>query len=87
MQLYHYSNPKPLICDLAARYAYSITRKPLFRDGNKRMAAIACELFLEINDHILMASDEEAYFIFKDLAVGNTSEQELIQWIKQNVDS
>ena len=68
IHLYHYINPKPSICELAAKYAYSITRSHPFFDGNKRMAVIACELFLEINDCNLISSDEEAYFLFKDLS-------------------
>ncbi len=83
MQLFHYSNPKPSIPELAARFVYSAKNHP-FQDGNKRMSAIACEIFLELNDHILTASDEDAYFIFVDLAAGNISENELIEWIKKN---
>ncbi len=49
------------------------------------MAALACELFLMINDYDLTASDEEAYFNFIDLASGEISEEELVTWLKQNV--
>ena len=82
LQLYHYSNPKPSICELSAKYAYSLSRNHPFRDGNKRTAALACELFLELNDYTLMATDEEMYFIFIDLAAGKLKEAELIQWIQ-----
>jgi death on curing protein len=84
IQMYHYKNPKPSICELAAKYAYSITRDHPFLDGNKRMAALACELFLTINDHTFNVSDEEAYFAFKDLAAGEISEEEFALWLKQN---
>lgn len=84
-QLYHYSNPKPSLTELSARYAYSITRNPPFRDGNKRMAALACELFLEINDCMLATSDEEAYFVFIDLSSGNFSEKDLLNWLNQKI--
>lgn len=83
--MYHYKNPKPSICELAAKYAYSITRNHPFLDGNKRMAALACELFLSINECSLDVSDEDAYFAFKDLAAGEISEEKFAAWLKQNV--
>lgn len=85
MQMYHYKNPKPTICELAAKYAYSISRNHPFIDGNKRMAALACELFLSINDHDLTATDEDAYFVFIDLAAGEMSEAEFAAWLMRNV--
>jgi len=85
MHLYHYKNPKPSICELAAKYAYSITRNHPFFDGNKRIAVLVCELFLELNDCNLIYSDEEAYFIFKDLSTGNIGEEEFASWLEENV--
>lgn len=86
-QLYHYSNPKPTICALAAHHAFSLTRNHPFRDGNKRMSALICELFLELNHYTLSASDEEAYFIFLDLAAGTVTELELMHWLDKNCQS
>jgi len=83
--MYHYKNPKPSICELAAKYAYSITRNHPFLDGNKRVAALACELFLTINNYTFDVSDEDAYFLFKDLAADEISEEQLATWLKQNV--
>ncbi|MFC2049091.1 type II toxin-antitoxin system death-on-curing family toxin [Chlamydiota bacterium] len=85
IHMYHYKNPKPSLCELAGKYAYSIMRNHPFLDGNKRMAALACELFLSINDCNFDVSDEDAYFAFKDLAAGEISEEEFAAWLKQNV--
>jgi death on curing protein len=44
-QLWCYGNPPPDLCDLATAYAHGIAKNHPFLDGNKRTAAIACELF------------------------------------------
>jgi prophage maintenance system killer protein len=49
------------------------------------MAALAYELFLMINNHTLTASDEEAYFVFQDLATGDISEAEFATWLSKYV--
>lgn len=47
------------LASLAASYAYGIIKNHPFVDGNKRTAAVVCELFLELNSQELTASDEE----------------------------
>jgi death on curing protein len=84
-QAYHYKNPKPTIYELAAKYACNMTRGHPFTDGNKRMAALTCELFLALNQYDLIATDEAAYFVFKDLAAGEMTEEELTKWLKEHV--
>src|ERR1700719_3428211 len=59
--LYYYGNPKPSLADLAACYAYSLTRNHPFRDGNKRISLVTCELFLQINGMFLLATQVEKY--------------------------
>ena len=67
---------------LAAAYGFGIARNHPFIDGNKRTAAVLCELFLELNGHKLVASDTELYPIFIALAAGELDEMELADWLR-----
>lgn len=70
---------------LAAAYAYGIARNHPFADGNKRTAAVACELFLELNGYVLVANDPDLYPVFLGLAAGEISEDELTGWLRDHV--
>ena len=70
---------------LAAAYAYGIARNHPFLDGNKRTAFVAMELFLMKNGMLLTASDDDAVLTFLKLAAGEISEEELADWIRQNL--
>ena len=49
-----YTDPTPSMPELAAAYAYGISRNHPFVDGNNGMAAVVCETFLELNGMRLM---------------------------------
>jgi death on curing protein len=83
--LFFYGDPQPDISSLAAQYAYSITRNHPFCDGNKRVAAVVCELFLELNGFELTASDQEAYLMYMRLANGEMEAEQFSQWIRSNL--
>ncbi len=69
---------------LAAAYAFGLARNHPFVDGNKRTAAVACELFLELNGHLLIAGDEELYPLFAALAAGELDEDGLAEWLRRH---
>ncbi|MBN1379999.1 MAG: type II toxin-antitoxin system death-on-curing family toxin [Gammaproteobacteria bacterium] len=69
---------------LAAAYAVGIARNHPFVDGNKRTAAVACELFLELNVYLLVATDPDMYPVIYGLAAGEISEEELTLWLREN---
>lgn len=69
---------------LAAAYAYGLARNHPFVDGNKRTAAVACELFLELNGYRLLASDVELYPEFLQLAAGELTEEAFTDWLRSN---
>ena len=76
-----YEDPTPTIVDLAASYAFGISRNHAFIDGNKRTAAVVCETFLILNEMALDASDAELYPLFLSLAAGSMTEPELAAWL------
>lgn len=67
---------------LAAAYAFGLARNHPFVDGNKRTAAVACELFFELNGYLLFAGDEDLYLIFTALAAGELEEDQLAEWLR-----
>lgn len=66
---------------LAAAYAFGLAKNHAFVDGNKRIAFIACGLFLRLNGLRLVASQSEAVLTFLTLAAGTLGEDELADWI------
>lgn len=71
--------------DLAAAYAYGITRDHPFLDGNKRTSLVLAELFLALNGLALAASDADCLETFMALADGALSETDLADWIRGNM--
>ncbi len=67
---------------LAAAYAFGLARNHAFVDGNKRTAAVVCEIFLELNAYVLVATDADLYPVFIGLADGTISEAELAEWLR-----
>ena len=81
-----YSEEAPSLAVLAAAYGSGIVRNHPFVDGNKRTALVATFTFIERNGFRVMASQEDAYFAFYDLAAGKLSEEELAQWLEVNTE-
>ncbi|MDE0510352.1 MAG: type II toxin-antitoxin system death-on-curing family toxin [Gammaproteobacteria bacterium] len=84
-QLYAYGDPSPDIAALAASLAYGIVKNHPFVDGNKRTAAVLCELFIMVNGMSLEASDQEMLSVFLALAGGSLNEEELANWIRSHL--
>jgi death-on-curing protein len=72
----------PDVADLAAAYAYGISRNHGFRDGNKRTAFVVACVFLLDHGYELMASDQEAVTAMVAVAAGEMSEVELAIWFR-----
>ncbi len=69
---------------LAAAYAFGLARNHPFIDGNKRTAAVGCEVFLELNGYLLVAEDADLYPVFLGLAEGTLTEAELADWLRRH---
>ncbi|MFI5176132.1 MAG: type II toxin-antitoxin system death-on-curing family toxin [Terriglobia bacterium] len=66
----------------AAAYGYHVCRNHPFVDGNKRVAFVLMDLFLQKNGWTLTASEEDAYTMMINLADGRLSKQSLAKWLK-----
>lgn len=84
-QLFAYGDPPPDLADLAASLAYGLARNHPFVDGNKRTAAVMCEVFIELNDGRLTADDVELYPQYIGLAEGTISEAEFAAWLRERI--
>jgi death-on-curing protein len=83
--LWAYARQSADLAALAAMYAAGIARNHPFLDGNKRTAAVVCELFLELNGCELNADDNSWYGTMMDLASGAIDETQLASWLRGRV--
>jgi len=74
--------------DLAAKAAallHSLVQSHPFVDGNKRVGAMAMELFLLANEHELAASDTEVEELVLAVARGELAAEALAIWVRQRL--
>ncbi len=73
-----YSDPSA--GQLAAAYAFGLSKDHPFHDGNKRAALVVAETFLELNGYRLNADDQDCYRIIIGVAAGELNEEQLFEW-------
>jgi len=78
---------EPSAADLSAFYLHGLACNHPFVDGNKRTALVAAELFLELNEFSLNASDEECVLLTLSVAAGKNSEEEITDFVKQRLSN
>lgn len=83
-QLESYGNPSPNIFQLAASYGFGFAKNHCFKDGNKRVALVSIDIFLELNGYELVAEEADAVFTIESLADGEVSEIKLSVWVENN---
>lgn len=86
-QAYAYGDPLPDLATLAASLAFGLARNHPFVDGNKRTAAVTCEIFIELNSATLTADDLELFPQFLALAQGDISEEEFATWLRKHIET
>ena len=75
----------PEVFVMAAAYLYHIANNHPFADGNKRVAAMAAFVFLDVNGYDLIAAPEDFEDVVLRLAAGDLTKAELAIWIKSNI--
>jgi death-on-curing protein len=71
------------IFDKAAAYGFHVCRNHPFVDGNKRVAFVLMDIFLQRNGYGLAAHEDEAYVIMMALADGRLTKPQLAAWLKE----
>lgn len=69
------------VYQVAAQYCVSLVHNHPFVDGNKRIAAAAILLFLELNQLRLKLSSEQLYALVIDVVVGELSREQLAAYL------
>ena len=74
----------PLIFDKASKYLLDFSRYQVFADGNKRMSLASAQDLLLKNGLTLTLTEEQAYNLVLDIAVGKMTEIEEISDLIKN---
>ena len=77
-------NPEATVFQLAASYGFGFARHHCFPDGNKRLALISIDVFLQINGYELCSDEADAVAVIRELASGEISEADIAIWIEEN---
>jgi death-on-curing protein len=72
---------------MAAAYGYHLCNNHPFIDGNKRIAFVAMDTFLQKNGLEITASEKEAYKMMIQVSSGQLSKKELTIWLENNTNS
>jgi death on curing protein len=68
----------------AAAYGFHLCKNHPFVDGNKRVAFVLMDIFLQKNGWELATHEEEAYSMMMALASGRLTKPELASWLKEH---
>lgn len=82
-----YAEASPDIVQLAAVYTAGILQNHPFVDGNKRTGFVLGVLFLELNGHRFLATQEDTANAVLALAAGKMSEQDYAAFLTANTTS
>ncbi|QDT52030.1 Toxin Doc [Caulifigura coniformis] len=75
----------PTVIEKAASLGFSLMNNHPFVDGNKRVGWAAMRTFLLLNDVPLRFLTEDGVRIALAIAAGQTSREELVEWITTHV--
>jgi len=67
--------------DKAAAYGFHVCKNHPFVDGNKRVAFVLMDIFLQKNGWEVTSNEEQAYSMMISLASGKLSKAQLSQWL------
>ena len=70
--------------DKAAAYGFHLCKNHPFVDGNKRIALVVMDIFLERNGWILETTEEDAYTTIMALSTGHLTKPQLSSWLRKN---
>ncbi|MGD1044440.1 MAG: type II toxin-antitoxin system death-on-curing family toxin [Bacteroidota bacterium] len=72
------------IFDKAAANGFHICMNHPFVDGNKRVAFVLMDIFLQKNGWEISANEEESYVMMMTLASGKLSKAQLSSWLAEH---
>jgi len=72
---------------MAAAYGYHLCNNHAFIDGNKRIALVAMDIFLQRNGYEIIAAENETYIMMMNLSSGKLTKEELALWLANNTSA
>ncbi|MCL4538405.1 MAG: type II toxin-antitoxin system death-on-curing family toxin [Bacteroidetes bacterium] len=72
------------IFEKAAAYGYHVCKDHPFIDGNKRVAFVLMDIFLQRNGWEIVAREEDAFSVIVDLSSNKLSKTQLASWLKKH---
>lgn len=70
---------------MAAAYGFHLCKNHPFIDGNKRIALVTMDTFLQRNGYEICTSEKEVYQVIMKLASCELSKEELTDWLEKNI--
>ena len=70
---------------MAAAYGFHICMNHPFIDGNKRVALVAMDTFLQKNGSEISASEKDVYEVMIKLAFGDITKAVFTGWLEANI--
>ncbi len=76
----------PDLCEMAAAYLFHIVQNHPFLDGNKRVGAVAADVFLALND-VRLRADQDAYAdLVLSVACSETPKSAVAEFFRANTN-
>ena len=76
----------PTLIEKAAALCFSLVQNHPFIDGNKRVGHAAMEVMLILNGYEIHASVDDQEQVILELASGDVSRDELVEWLTAHID-
>ena len=77
----------PSLAAMAAAYLFHIAQNHAFHDGNKRSAAMAALVFLDVNGVQKLPTPKSLERMTLRVSSGETTKEELAEWMEKQVGS
>jgi death-on-curing protein len=74
----------PTLAQVAGAYLFHLDQAQAFHDGNKRIAALAAIVFLDVNGYELRAGTDELERLVMDVAAGRAGKGEAATFFKRH---
>ncbi len=73
------------LCEMAAAYLFHLVQNHPFLDGNKRVGAVAADVFLTLNGLLLTASEDVYAELVLAVARGDTGKSAAAEFFRSHV--
>ena len=75
------------LCEMAAAYLFHIVQNHPFIDGNKRVGAVAADVFLALNNTTLVAGEDDYAELVLAVARGEVSKSAVAEFFRVNTSA